>query len=116
MLAKQLGSAVYLFVAVAVKHQKAIIAADPSDTGTNTVAVVVEHNAAVSGHGFDAVAVQIQRQGVVVTANFCQRTWRRHSKFGVFAAVAELGAVVVIITAVLKNATIVWVGKRLKGD
>ena len=63
--AEQLAAGVNAAVAIAVEHQPCIVGAYPTRTGFDAVGVVVEQDGGGGdAYGFDAVAVEIDRQRV----------------------------------------------------
>ena len=67
VVAKQFAAVVDAAIAVEVAHQNAFTGGDPAAGGFNAVAVVVEQDdaaAGVDGAGADAVAVEVQDEGV----------------------------------------------------
>ena len=91
--AEQLAAGVDGAVAVEVAHQDAVVGADPAGAGADAVGVVVEEDGAGGALQLQAVAVQIEHQGVDrlapsagvtkagvgVTANIAIQLMRPHS-------------------------------------
>ena len=66
VVAKDFAAVVDFAVAVAVIHQDAVVAVHPAGGGADTVTLMVKHRACMSVgcKGFDAVAVQVESEGV----------------------------------------------------
>ena len=64
--AEEFAPAVDRAIAVAVEDKKPVVARNPAGTGADAVGVVVEEDAgrAADADGLDAVAVEVERQGV----------------------------------------------------
>ena len=102
--AKELTARVDGAVAIAIEHQPAVIRLDPTGTGLHAIGIVVEQDdGAVAGAGgFNAIAVEVEDQGVAArrggaggtgSAGVVAHTaWPRHASEGV---AADLHAVAV---------------------
>ena len=68
VVAEDFAAVVNFAVAVAVIHQDTVVTVYPAGGSADTETLVVEHRAVmtVGGEGFDAVAVQIEGEGVVL--------------------------------------------------
>jgi len=65
LVAEEFAAGVDLAAAVAIPHQQAVVLADPAGLLGEAVGVVVEVGASAAGHGFEAVTVQVEGEGVV---------------------------------------------------
>ena len=65
---KEFAAVVDFAVAVTVIHQNAVVAVYPAGSSADAVTLMVKHRACMSvgSKGFDAVAVQVKGEGVVL--------------------------------------------------
>ena len=68
IVAKEFAAVVDFAVAVTVIHQNAVVAVYPAGSSADAVTLMVKHRACMSvgSKGFDAVAVQVKGEGVVL--------------------------------------------------